>query len=271
MTNKPMAQEIPVNESNEGTPLIQQSPMSAPDRSLPTLPPQSERYQEPEKVVLKKRRGIGCFRFLFNCRCLGCSGCLLIILLIAGFIFLIANKPTGIWGTFVNFMNAEIVEPQYEVVPEEQAIISINDQVTNVGENEVVITEQLLGSIVKGRFPQFKDMKVDIEQDIVKLVWKMDETVPETPLYGVIDITQNQQNKNLEITKVGTGRVGTPQFLNDAITGTITSFLNKLVPGQESNQILYNILSPEGGVTLSDVKIEKDQIKLKIAVSAKLL
>lgn len=271
MTNSPLAQNLPDNSNNQfANPVQQTTPNSNFDRSLPPLPTQNQRYVEPEKIVVKKR-GMGCFRFIFNCRFITCSGCLIFILLIAGFIFLVANKPAGVWSTFVTFMNNGISQPQYEVITEDQAIKNINDQVVNVGENEVIISEKDLGAIVKDRFPQFKDMKVDIEADVVKLIWIMDETDTQSKLYGVMEIVQNPEDKELEIAKAGTERIGTPQFLNEAITGTITSVLNKLVPGQETNQILYNILSPEGGVTLSDVKIEKDQIKLKITVSAKLL
>jgi hypothetical protein len=228
-----------------------------------------EEYDEPvkEKVVYverdRRRRGG-----------LGCRSIILILVLLTlaiccGTIYIFVSKPTGVWDSVVNFLNADLVLPEYDNTTYESAATEIEQQVQSVGANEVVITEDQLTALARGNLEQLNEILVDVQEGKLRLIWPVDKTLPENPLYALIDIDLDDLN-NPKISKLGTERLGLPQFLNDAISNAALSALNFGNNEEDPNALIKTIVFENEEVQIESIDFEKDEIVIQLNVAVDL-
>lgn len=243
-------------------------------RSAPPLPMNKSkfrRYDEEDEDDFeddRRYRGRGCATGC-GCRSIACGGLLVILLLVVGTVFIIVNKPSGLWNSVVTFLNAGVNVPEYNGTTSEEAKNSINDQITKVGENQVEIDEDEFTAIVKERVPDLKNPSIDIEANVIKLFWELDQTIKEEPLFAVMEI--KVENKKLVISKVGVNRFGTPAFLNDFVSNTVISLFNQSNTKKDGDYgLLYNFLAPDENITITDLKLEQDKAIITLNINANL-
>ncbi len=241
--------------------------------SLPPLPLDKTKFREYDEddddyEDEKRGKGKGCAPGC-SCRTIACGGCFIILLLIVGGIFIAVNKPAGIWNTAVDFLNAGVSVPAFKGTTSDQAKAAINSQITKVGENKVTIDEDSFTAILRQKIPDLKEPSVDIEPDLIKVYWKLDQSVPNDPLYGVVEIIV--QDKKLVITKAGVNRVGSPAFLNDFVSNTVISLFNQANSKKDQDfSLLYNFLSPDQNVTITGVSLQQDKAVITLNIAANL-
>lgn len=241
-------------------------------KSAPPLPRDRSKYRryDEDDDWEDERRGRGC-NPLAGCgiKSIACGGCFVIIAIIFGIVFVAVNKPAGIWNSVIEFLNAGINIPAYDGTTSEQAKNKINEQIKNVGENIVNIDENSFTAIVRSKVADLKDATVDIEDGVIKIFWKLDDSIKDEPLYGELEI--KTQDKKLVITKVGVNRFGTPAFLNDFVSNTVLSLINQSNSRKDSDfGLLYNLLSPDDNVTITNVNLAKDKAVITLNINAKL-
>ncbi|MFS8131488.1 MAG: hypothetical protein ACMG57_05960 [Candidatus Dojkabacteria bacterium] len=241
--------------------------------SLPPLPINKTKFRDYEEddddyEDNRKPKGKGCAPGC-GCRSIACGGCIVIILLIIGAVFIAVNKPAGIWNSVVDFLNAGVQVPAFKGTTSDQAKSQINDQIKAVGENKVTIDEDAFTAILRERVPDLKNPSVDIEPGIIKIYWDLDQTVKDDPLHGVIEV--KVQDKNLVITKAGVNRVGTPSFLNDFVSKTVINLFNQAGAHKDGDySLLYNFLSPDKNITITNLSLEQDKAIITLNINANL-
>ncbi len=260
-------------KQNNNTSFGQSSTEAYPEVKVTSLPPlpinktKFREYEDDDDDYDDDRgrvRGSG-----LGCRSIACGGCIVVLLIIIGIVFIAVNKPAGIWNTVVDFLNADAQVPEYKGTTSDQAKSQINDQITKVGENKVTIDEDAFTAIIRERVPDLKNPTFDIEPGIIRLYWDLDNTIKDDPLHGVVEI--KSQDKNLVITKVGVNRVGTPTFLNDFVSKTIISLFNQTGSKKDGDySLLYNFLSPDQNITITDMSVEKDKVIITLNINANL-
>ena len=239
----------------------------------------SDRVNEPQKEIIKERvivkyqdrpRGcapdIGCG---CGCRTITCGGCLLFILVIIGFAYIIINKPAFIWSEVVEYLNDGQKAPKYE--PQDLTTLqeSINSQISNIGEVSINLTQDQLTTLIRNNTVQLKDLTVDIDPNLLTLYWYLDNSLPAKPLYGIVEI-KSTESGNLEITKVGTGKVGLPDAVNKFATNTVYSLLNlENTEGTSPLSILTSIFNSEN-ITVKSVKLEDGLVKITADIKVNL-
>ncbi|MEO6728317.1 MAG: hypothetical protein ABIM99_00180 [Candidatus Dojkabacteria bacterium] len=241
-------------------------------RSAPPLPMNKtkfRRYDDEDEFEDNHRRGRGCAPGC-GCRSIACGGLLVILLLIVGMIFIAVNKPSGIWNSVVDFLNAGVSVPKYTPTTSDEAKSKINEQITKVGENKVSIDENSFTAILRERVPDLKNPIVDLQPGIIKIYWELDQTIKDDPLYGVMEI--KVQDKKLVITKAGVERIGTPGFINDFVSNTVMSLFNQASSKKDGDySLLYNFLSPDQNITITDLSLEQDKAIITLNINANLL
>jgi hypothetical protein len=217
-------------------------------------------YQRPrEKVIVEyrdrepKRSGIGC-------KAIGCILMLLLVACICGSIFVILSKPPFIWNPVVDYLNADLFIPDHYNVNFFDAKNILSQQITLVGENNVALTEAQFTALAQDKLPVIAKPFFDIESDYLRILWVLDDSIPEHPLFGVIEIKQDAEN-NLYINKIGTGKVGLPDILNNGINSAITKF-----GGNNPIELINKLISSDENIKVEDIVLQKDQILIKVNV-----
>lgn len=199
--------------------------------------------------------GCGC-----GCRTITCGGCLFFLLIIIGFIYIVINKPPVIWSEVVSFLNAEQSAPAYKPQDLDSLQDSINNQINEVGEVTIELTQDQLTTLIRDKSSQLNELTIDIEKDKLYLYFYLDKTLPAKPLYGIVEISED--NNNLAITRIGTGKVALPEIFNKTATNTIYSLLNiDTTNEQNPTSILSGIFNSES-LDIKKVEFIDDAVKI---------
>jgi len=242
-------------------------------RSAPPLPMNKSkfrRYDEDDEDDYDdhRGRGVGCAPGC-GCKSIACGGLLIIVLIIIACVFVVVNKPAGIWHSVVDFLNSGVEVPTYHETTSTEAKSKINEQITKVGENKVTIDEDSFTAILRDRVPDLKNPVVDLEPGLIRIFWDLDQSIENDPLHGVMEI--KVQDKKLVITKVGVSRIGTPAFLNDFVSNTVISLFNQSNTKKDGDySLLYNFLSPDQNITITDLSLEQDKAIITLNINANL-
>lgn len=236
-----------------------------------TRPPEPPREIIHERVIVEKEpeKRNGCATLGCGCRTIACGGCLLIIALIVAIVYVVAAKPPALWGIVVNFLNDDIHVPAYVPQPLDATQSQINSQIQTVGDTTITITQDQLTTLARNNIKNLQDIVVEIKPEAMRLYWKIDKTIPDNPLYGVIEVKVGTDGK-LEISKIGTGRIGIPDFLNQTISGVVNSFLNiGGTGGNQSNGFLGGII-PSNSLNIKSVVLKDGVMQINASIKVDL-
>lgn len=264
------------------TPIRNDQPRSSNVRQSSTLPPLPQEAvravaPEPEHVRYvqpvytspreRERRDLsGCS--LPSLRCLGCTGCFLLLALFVFGIYVLIARPPVVWDPVKEWFNAGLQTVPYDQIAPAAVYVDMQDQLAKftVGENRWVITQDQLRSMIVDRIKgvQMPDLNVDMMEGKVKLFWNGDPN-SDVPLWYVVEIGINDKGQPY-FTKLGTERIGTPGFLNELLTGMFLSAV-RIGSNQQPDQ-LVNVLVPlPNNVTVKGVQFEEDEMVIVINVS----
>lgn len=219
-----------------------------------------------EKIVYRDREGgmPGCVKGC-GCRSLSCGGCLLAILVIVGFFYVLINKPPIVWKEVINYLNNSVAIPKFNGMTSQNAKDQINSSAEASGFKTVTIDENELTAIVRDNFKQLDNATVDLEPDTLRIYWNLDKTIQDNPLIGVMEIKMDKDGK-LNLTKVGTERVALPDFMNQLVSNLVPSVLSISSSDKDKTQVIYNLLSSNQNFKIKGVKLEKDKLNLEISI-----
>ncbi len=221
-----------------------------------------------EKIVYKEKDSglgkIGC-----GCRTISCGGCILIIALIIAIIYIVINKPPAVWSGVVDFLNDSIVMPTHNGKTSESSKAELNEQIKTVGDVDIIVTESQLTALGREKLTGFKDLVIDVKPEVLSIYWKMDETVQNKPLIGIIEMRLDSNNK-IYISKIGTNKIGSPEFLNDALTTTAYSILNFGNNTPENKYGFLLNLIPATNTTFKSISFEEAKVVIKANVKVDL-
>jgi hypothetical protein len=230
---------------------------------LPSLP-------EPEYEKPRRRRGggMGCFRWLFNCRCIGCFLMFTIAFIVAGTAYVVINRPPAIWTPVKEWFNVSLAKQEYDERTYESVSARLNSELANFasGTNTLRISEQDLYAVLKERLKEMalNDLNVELRPGIVKLYWNI-ETDDSLPLWMVMESTPDNSGR-LVISKMGMERLGVPDFLNDSLMNIMLSGI-KLLQGADQNADLVRIAFPfKENIEIKSVEVNLDELVLHLDV-----
>lgn len=235
----------------------------------------SENQPAPRQIVQRGglfNTGVGC-RALFSC------GCLLILLLCIGSVLVVLARPPVVWRPVIGIANDNRTLTYEPSLTAEEAQASIIAQVKAAGQNEIAISEEALTAIARERIPQLSMLTIDVEPNVLKLNWYLDQS--ENPVIGEVVLALDSENK-LIIEKLGTPSLTLPRAFNDMLQNAIVSMLDAkgtsgqsddsvVVEGESSGvNVLQNLVTSNENFKISSATFEKDVVKLDVFVNISL-
>ena len=238
----------------------------------PTVQPVKEVIRE--RVVVQYRdKGRGCMSNAgcgCGCRTFSCGGCLLIILAIIGIAYVIINKPAVIWSEVVTYLNAGERAPSSS--PQDLTNLQdlVNSQISNIGEVQINLTQDQLTTLIRDQATQLNDLTIEVKPKQLTIYFYLDKTLPAKPLYGIVNINQTPEGK-LEISRIGTGLIPLPDFVNKTATNTIYSVLNIDNTNQDQSpiSILSSIFNSQN-ITIKSVDLQEGTVKITADIKVNL-
>jgi hypothetical protein len=207
-------------------------------------------------------RGIGC-----NCRAIGCTLSLAIILLLAGAIYVLIARPPEVLNPLKVWLNDSLIPEANPVVSREAVMAELNQQVAQfqIGENNLTLREGQFKTLLAGAFSDIlpESSVVSLEPDLVKIFW--DTTGGDTiPLWLLMEFRVDNSQK-LYLDKIGTQRVPIPTVLNGAFTAAFLSVWR--IGKQEAASDLMNLVLPlPENITIKEITVFRDQMLLNLDV-----
>ncbi len=261
--NSPTVKEIPFNDYN-----LADEIENTPKKEAKRKPEPSKEIEKEIVYVERGKNGNGCIPGC-GCRTFGCGGCLVLILLIVGLLYLVIAKPDALWKRFVDFLNNDINVEQFNNLSYEDATAELNNQIDNIGDNQIVITENQLTAIGRKNIPQLKNLTIDTKLNTIRILWNLDEIENNEPLWGIIEISKNNANE-LQINKIGTNRVGLPSFVNKAISDVALNILDFGSEDRNADQIFNQLVDFNENYKIQSIDIQDGQVVVNLEVKANL-
>jgi len=273
--NRPSIMEVlsrdPENKENT---LKQSSKKFTPIINVSSTP-----VEQPQKEIIKERvvveyrdKDRGCSNIGCGCGCrtLGCGCFIFIALIIAGLAYILINKPPFIWSEVVSFMNDGVEAPKYKQQDLSTLQDSINSQISNIGEVKIDLTQDQVTTLIRDKAPQLKDLTVEVITNQFTIYWYLDNTLPAKPMYGIVNIN-SKDDGTLEISRIGTGKVALPDFINKTATNGIYSLLN--INTNDSNQTPLSILTSlfnSKNISVKSVELKQGIIEITADINVNL-
>jgi hypothetical protein len=198
------------------------------------------------------------------------TGCLGIIILCCAVSIISLSKPGFVWTPLSEFLNDG---KQTTIIADRSAAEvqqEILGQVTSVGENNIKVTEEQLTVLARQQLPQLRDLTVDIEQGILSLYWKLDQS--ENSIIANVDIGIDQSGK-VSIKKIGTPKIALPESFNNAVAESVIQAITNSANQSEMTSsatnsfdpsMLQNLITTNENFQLKSINLENDYADLKV-------
>lgn len=234
----------------------------------PPPPPRQPDYQEFERRRQRRRRdaedlrGPGC-----GCRVIGFVLSLILVGIIVGIIYLLINRPPQIVNPIKDWLNQDLAAITYSDSDQETALFNLNSQISQFGTGQnVLVLSQLDLNVLLNRDAERASLNAALTDNQLKLYVDSDPE-GEKPLWLVAKFEVDPENpEDLRLAGVGTERVTTPQFFNDAILDIILSTSN-FVTDTEANSILDFAINLPSNVKIQSVDIKDQQVLITLEVT----
>jgi hypothetical protein len=203
-----------------------------------------------------------------GCRAIGCGLSLILLLLIAGLLYIFIARPIGIVNPLKTWLNGDLQPKAIKVESATVLLGSLEKQVQkfSTGNNTLLISEDQLNLLVNKSITTGAPVYFDAEQDQLKVYTNVDQQA-QVPLFIVAEFGVGGENQNeLTLNRIGTERIATPPVLSEAILDAILS-AGKAVTGREADNILQLIIIFPENVEITGVQIKKDELALTLRVS----
>lgn len=180
--------------------------------------------------------------------------------IIALIILIFTSKPTIFWRPIVNFLNAGVELNSNTTLSQDEAKNRVEEEI-NSGDERIEINEEIITVLARENFGNLRDLTIDIEENEMKLLFILNDEVEDLEIYGQMIATVNENNQ-LEINRVGTGRIGLPSSLNQFI---FEGLFSRLTLGQEINndKLVFQLLGVRESFNFENITLEKDNLVLE--------
>jgi len=209
------------------------------------------------KKAESESKGGGC-----SFRLITCSGCSIFLILILVIVILLLTRP--VWLN--SWLNAGLQEVPFDGTTVEGTYSRLGLQVSDfeIGDNNLVITENQVRAIIAETvgYADPSVLNVDIEQGVMNVFTDIDPG-NQVPLY--LDVTLGVNDDQLVVRSVGTGRIGVPEFVNEAVMKMLFAIIG--VAGEEDQDLISTFLSTPENVNVTSVQLSKDKMIISMYVS----
>ncbi|MCA9381702.1 hypothetical protein KC678_05530 [Candidatus Dojkabacteria bacterium] len=183
--------------------------------------------------------------------------------------FITAYRPPSIWNGIVEFSNKDVELKKENEISFEQAKQSIQDQITQIGENTVVVEEDYVTALAREGFKGFKDLTIDVGEGYLDINWALESSLPNKPLIAQLRIGTNQDNQ-IEIKRLGTPALSLPKSVNQALTAVIINLINSNDSSGENKSLMGNLLSVQNDASIESISFKDGYIELIVNINVNL-
>ncbi len=192
--------------------------------------------------------------------CIGCLGCFGIIFFIGFIIFLIVSKPPSLWPWAVNLVNTAPPKEFGKVYTESSTAI-LEKQFTNIGENQIELSEEDLNTIIAGFS---KNVILNLAPNQITLFAGLDSQIKDTPIWLKAEVKVT--NSIAQITYLTIGKIEIPYFLHNQLISILLKFLPiQSDAGQIDIKELFSkiVFKENQNISIDEIKIEDKKIIIK--------
>ncbi len=223
----------------------------------PEIKEEKPKEKVKEVIVYRDRRGGG------GCRVACCGIFLILFLCCASIIALITIRPPFFWDRATEVLNSNLNLPVYETPKLKPEIEEELLREVTPGENIIKLSEEDLTFIARENISQLHDLRLDIEDGVLRAYFALDNT--EKPVYMLIDFVI--ENNKVVVDRIGTASIELPQSLYPLINDTLNTLINNLFdPSGDSEQggIQNLIFNQSQGLSIKEISFEKDYLVLNV-------
>jgi len=183
-------------------------------------------------------------------------------------IYFFAASPTNLWPTFADFLNKDIYTSDYEIeVEESEARENLRNQISEVGDNEIILSENEVSAIARAEIKELPNLFVNIEPNKMLIYWDLNESNGEV-ITGVAEVVI--ENDQLVVKKLGTPRIYFPESLNNYLANAALSALNFGDERASTNNLIYQLLGLNIENEIKNINLEKDELKYVVNIDVDL-
>lgn len=201
---------------------------------------------------------------IITCRTISCFILILLFCPIIFFIFLIVAKPPIFWDTFVSFNNKDVNITAPRLTLEESRNI-VNEQLTNLGLNDVIIPQDVITVLARVSFPELPNLTVEIKDDSMNIYWPIQQKDNDS-LLGAAEIKKNS-NGELYISRLGTPRITLPKFVVKAVSNAALTVMQFGEEKARDNNLLYKILDANKDLSIQGVEFREGELIITVDIN----
>lgn len=202
------------------------------------------------------------FQGINGCRQLVVTGCFLIVVFIVALVLTVIFRPPFLWNPLKAFLNDDFNPPPPAEASADEVYAGISDQADEG--LTASISEQQLSVLLSERIQQGKEVRVDMEDKLMRILVNIDTS--DSPLWLALDIVQ--EDDKLAITRIGFGRLSLPEGVNSFLSDQIFAVLQltkQQIAGSTTvkfTDLLIDQNKIEGGVSISAIAFAPDELQI---------
>lgn len=222
---------------------------------------EAEELEKPPRKSPKRKRRRKRIN-LINCNCQSCScfGCLLLLIVVILFFFVVYFRPPFVLNPVKRYLNKGYEPPKYET----QSVREINDKIEfELNEKgEASVSEKELQSLLNDQLAS-TEYAIDVEPSSFRIVRNISDEI--NPLYIIVEVS-HQSDGNLQITKIGTERIGAPAVLRDMLTNAAFDILDITATQGDSEAVLFvnSLIDQENEDSIGTIRFDKDRVTFEL-------
>jgi hypothetical protein len=203
-------------------------------------------------------------RPIITCRTISCLILILLFCPIILIFLLIFLKPPVIWDSFVSFSNDGIEIENPDISLEESRNI-VSEQLTSLGENDVIIPEEVITVLARENFPELKNVSVRVRDESMNIYWEIDSS-NNPPLLASAEILKSNTGE-LYVSKLGTPRFTIPEFVVGAVSNAALTAMQFGEEKAERNNLLYKILDANKDLNIQNVEFTDESLIITVDIN----
>lgn len=194
-------------------------------------------------------------------------GCLPLLFLCGIFLYVLITRTDPYWGSIVSFLNQgeELTSTESELTYE-QAQGEFEDQIQDLGENQVKLTNQQMTVLAREHLSELPEVTIEADADVIHLYWNVEDSSDQGPLLGRIDMRLDEENEPF-ISYVGLNRFGIPSSLSKQLSEALLPVLQFTYGSSTPSQLLSVVFTGNENNEIYDIEFKDDEVQFTIQIS----